>query len=135
MPQSSAAVTVERARCVGEHETIADAARKMRARGVVALAVCGVDNYLSGLLTARDIVAHVEAVGKDPSDTRVGELTHGQPLTLDVGDSAAQALTLMVNNDVVSVPVTHAGGLVGIISHGDLISALGPERVSDFIAA
>ena len=42
--------------CVGEKETLVDAAKKMADLGVGSLPICGEDNRLKGMLTDRDIV-------------------------------------------------------------------------------
>ena len=46
----------EGAECIGEHETLAKAARRMRDLDVGALPVCGDDGRLHGIITDRDIV-------------------------------------------------------------------------------
>ncbi|WP_345709917.1 CBS domain-containing protein [Kitasatospora paranensis] len=56
------------AECVGEYDTLADAARTMRERGVGALPICGDDQKLLGILTDRDIVLKCVAEGS----TRTG---------------------------------------------------------------
>ncbi|HEX2772497.1 MAG TPA: CBS domain-containing protein, partial [Micromonosporaceae bacterium] len=40
--------------CVGERETINDAARKMAQLGVGSMPICGEDDRLKGMLTDRD---------------------------------------------------------------------------------
>lgn len=52
--------------CVGENETVLDAARRLRDLDVGAMPICGEDNRLKGMLTDRDIVVKVLAEGKDP---------------------------------------------------------------------
>src|SRR4051794_9588131 len=44
------------AQCVGERETLDEAARKMRSLDVGALPICGEDDRLHGIITDRDIV-------------------------------------------------------------------------------
>ena len=60
--------------CVGENETLADAARKMRELDVGALPVCGEDNRLKGMVTDRDIVVRCIADDGDPRTVRAGDL-------------------------------------------------------------
>src|SRR5436190_1728287 len=60
------------AECVGERETVLDAARKMSELDVGALPICGDDDRLKGMLTDRDIVIRVLAQGKDPGSTTAG---------------------------------------------------------------
>ena len=47
------------AECIGENETLDEAARKMRDLDVGSLPICGEDNRLKGMLTDRDIVVEV----------------------------------------------------------------------------
>ena len=56
--------------CVGENETVLDAAKKMSQLDVGVLPICGEDDRLKGMLTDRDIVLKVLAAGKDPSRPR-----------------------------------------------------------------
>ena len=58
--------------CVGENETLDDAARKMRDLDVGSLPICGEDNRLKGMLTDRDIVVRCLAEGGDPRRRRPG---------------------------------------------------------------
>ena len=70
------------AECIGENETIVDAAKKMAELDVGALPICGEDNRLKGMVTDRDIAVKVLARSKDPSSTRAGELGEGKPVTI-----------------------------------------------------
>ncbi|MCW2934689.1 MAG: hypothetical protein JWM19_5651, partial [Actinomycetia bacterium] len=51
------------AECIGEHATLAEAARRMRDLDVGALPVCGDDDRLRGIITDRDIVLKCVATG------------------------------------------------------------------------
>jgi CBS domain-containing protein len=75
------------AECIGENETIIDAAKKMSELDVGALPICGEDDRLKGMLTDRDIVLKVLAAGKDPDSTTAGELGEGKPVTIGADDS------------------------------------------------
>jgi CBS domain-containing protein len=52
--------------CIGENESLADAAQKMAQLDVGSLPICGEDNRLKGMLTDRDIVIRCLAEGGDP---------------------------------------------------------------------
>ena len=60
--------------CVGENDSVLDAAKRLAELDVGAMPICGEDDRLKGMLTDRDIVVKVLVQGKDPSSTRVGEL-------------------------------------------------------------
>ena len=67
------------AECVGENETLTDAARKMRDMDVGALPICGEDNRLKGMVTDRDIAIRCVAEGKDPTSVRPGSSPRASP--------------------------------------------------------
>ena len=60
------------AECIGENESVAEAAKKMAQLDVGSLPICGEDDRLKGMLTDRDIVIKVLAENKDPEETKAG---------------------------------------------------------------
>ena len=60
----------EGAECIGESQTLLDAAKRMAELDVGALPICGDDDRLKGVLTDRDIVVKALAQGRDPATTR-----------------------------------------------------------------
>jgi CBS domain-containing protein len=123
------------AECIGENETIVDAARKMAELDVGALPICGEDNRLKGMVTDRDIAVKVLARDKDPSSTRAGELGEGKPVTIGADDSVEEALRTMKEAKVRRLPVIDGHDLVGIVSQGDLATNIDEERVGDLVEA
>jgi CBS domain-containing protein len=123
------------ATCVGEKETLADAARKMADLNVGSLPICGEDNRLKGMLTDRDIVVKVLAAGKDPADTKAGALGEGKPVTIGADDSVDEALRTMIDHKVRRLPVIDGHDLVGIVSQADLARNLDEEKVGDLVEA
>src|SRR4051812_44788569 len=73
--------------CIGESDTVAEAARKMAQLGVGALPICGDDDRLKGMVTDRDITVKVVAAGKDPNTCTAGEVAPGKARTNGGGDS------------------------------------------------
>jgi CBS domain-containing protein len=121
------------AECVGENETIVDAAKKMQALDVGALPICGEDNRLKGMLTDRDIVIKVIATGKDPKSTKAREFAQGKPVTIGADDSIEEALRTMTKYKVRRLPVIDGHDLVGIISQGDIAQNLDHSKVGDLV--
>ena len=123
--------------CVGENETLLDAARKLAELDVGALPICGEDDRLKGMLTDRDIVVRALAQGKDPATTRAGELGQGDGQTVTIGadDSVDEALRTMIEHKVRRLPVIDGRELVGIISQADLATSVDEERVGDLVEA
>jgi CBS domain-containing protein len=121
--------------CVGESETIVDAAKKMADLDVGGLPICGDDNRLKGMLTDRDIAVKVLAQGKDPDSTTAGELGEGKPVTIGADDSVQEALRTMREHMVRRLPVIDGHDLVGIISQGDLAAEIDQEDVGELVEA
>jgi len=123
------------AECVGENESILEAAKKMEQLDVGALPICGEDNRLKGMLTDRDIVIQVLAQGKDPDSTNAGELGEGKPATIGADDSVAEALKTMKEHKVRRLPVIDGHDLIGIVSQGDLATQIDEEDVGELVEA
>ena len=129
-------IMTQNAECIGENETLLDAARKLAELDVGSLPICGEDNRLKGMLTDRDIVVKVLAAGKDPSSTKAGELaTQGEVVTIGADDSVDEALRTMTQHKVRRLPVIDGHRLVGIISQADIAKNLDEEKVGDLVEA
>jgi CBS domain-containing protein len=121
--------------CVGENETLADAARKMRDLDVGSLPICGEDNRLKGMLTDRDIVVKCIAQGGDPSSTRAGDYAEGKPVTVGADDPVQEILRTMSQYKVRRLPVIDGHDLVGMVSQADVARNLPEEMVGDLVEA
>lgn len=123
------------AECVGEKESVVTAAEKMARLDVGSLPICGEDDRLKGMLTDRDIVVKVLAQGKDPAKTTASELAQGKPVTIGADDSAEEALHTMTEYKIRRLPVIDGHELVGVVSQGDLATALSCEQVGELVEA
>jgi len=121
--------------CVGENETVLDAAKKLKELNVGAMPICGEDNRLKGMLTDRDIVVKVLAEGRDPGSTKAGELGEGKPVTIGADDSIDDALRTMSTEKVRRLPVIDGHDLVGIVSQADIATNIDEEKVGDLVEA
>jgi CBS domain-containing protein len=123
--------------CIGENDTVLDAAKKLAELDVGALPICGEDDRLKGMLTDRDIVVKVLAQGKDPSSTKAGELGQGDAKTVTIGadDPIEEALRTMTEHKVRRLPVIDEQRLVGIISQADIARNLDEEKTGDLVEA
>ena len=123
--------------CVGENDSVLDAAKRLAELDVGSLPICGEDDRLKGMLTDRDIVIRVLAEGKDPSSTKAGELGQGDGKTVTIGadDSIDDALRTMIDHKVRRLPVIDGRELVGIISQADIATNVDEERVGDLVEA
>ncbi|MGW7457358.1 CBS domain-containing protein [Streptomyces sp. NPDC054797] len=123
------------ATCIGAQETVLEAAKKMADLGVGALPICGEDNKLKGMLTDRDIVVKVLAAGKDPAQTKAGELAQGEAVTIGADDDAQEVLRTMTQHQVRRLPVIDGHSLVGIVAQADVARALPDPQVGDLLEA
>ena len=123
------------AECIGESETLIDAARKMRDLDVGALPICGDDDRLKGVLTDRDIVVRCLAAGDDPAAITAGSLAEGKPVTIGADDPIEEVLSTMSANQVRRLPVIDGHRLVGIISEGDIAQHASRSDVGETVDA
>jgi CBS domain-containing protein len=122
------------AECIGENETLEEAAKKMKQLDVGSLPICGEDNRLKGMVTDRDIVVKCIAEGKDPKSTKAGELGQGKPVTIGADDSVEEAIRTMQEHKVRRLPVIDGHDLVGMVSQGDIAKDYPEDRVGDLVA-
>ncbi len=123
------------AECVGENETLEQAAKKLADLGIGAMPICGEDNRLKGMLTDRDIVIKAIAQGRAPSEVKAGELGEGKPVTIGADDSVEEALRTMADHKVRRLPVIDGHDLIGIVSQADIAQNLPDERTGDLVQA
>jgi CBS domain-containing protein len=133
MAKTAREVMTGGAECIGENETIVDAAKKMAELDVGALPICGEDNRLKGMLTDRDIVVKVLAEGRDPNTTRAGELAEGKPVTIGADDGIDVLLSTMADHKVRRLPVIDGHDLVGIVSQADVARNIDEEDVGRLV--
>jgi CBS domain-containing protein len=122
--------------CIGENDTVVQAAKRLSELGVGAMPICGEDDKLKGMLTDRDIVVKVLAKGKDPEQTTAGELAEGTPVMISADDSAETALQAMAENKVRRLPVLDGDKrLVGIVSQADVATHLPEQQTGEVVEA
>jgi CBS domain-containing protein len=121
--------------CIGENDTLLDAAKRLAELDVGAMPICGEDDRLKGMLTDRDIVIKALAQGKDPAKTRAGELAEGKPVTIGADDSVEEALHTMAEHKVRRLPVIDGHDLIGIVSQADLARSVDEDQVGELVEA
>lgn len=123
------------AECIGEHETLRNAAQRMRDLDVGSLPICGDDDRLHGIITDRDIVIKCVAGGSDPAAITAGELAQGKPVTVESEVDVSDVLQAMEANKIRRLPVIENHRLVGMISEADLARHLPEQVVGKFLEA
>jgi CBS domain-containing protein len=91
--------------CIGENDSVLDAAKRLAELDVGSLPICGADDRLKGMLTDRDIVVKVLAEGRDPTSVKAGELGVGDGNTVTIGadDPIDEALRTMIDHKVAAL--------------------------------
>jgi len=121
------------AECIGENDSVAAAAQKMRDLGVGSLPICGADDRLHGILTDRDIVMRCIAEGRDPAQARAGDLAQGTLFWVEATAGVGEVLHQMEDHRVKRLPVIEDHRLVGIITEADLARNLDEHRLAEFV--
>jgi CBS domain-containing protein len=121
------------AECIGENETLEEAARKMKDLDVGQLPICGEDNRLKGVVTDRDIVIKCLATGGDPRSTKASELAEGKPVTIGADDSIEEAVQTMKDHRIRRLPVIDGHDLVGMVSQADIARNWPEDRVGELL--
>lgn len=121
------------AECIGENETLEQAAKKMLDLDVGSLPICGEDNRLKGVVTDRDIVVKCLAKGGDPRTVKAGELGEGKPVTIGADDSVEEAIKTMQEHQVRRLPVIDGHDLVGMLSQADVARNYPEDRVGELV--
>jgi CBS domain-containing protein len=121
------------AECIGENDTLATAAQKMRDLGVGSLPICGEDDRLHGILTDRDIVVKCIAEGRDPSQVRAADLAQGTLFWVDAAADLSEVLRQMEEHRIKRLPVIENHRLVRMISEADLARSLSEHQLAEFV--
>ena len=107
--------------------TVYEALTTMAAKNVGALLVVE-DGRLVGIFSERDYARKVVLLGKSSHDTVVSEIMTAKVVTIDPGRTAGECMALMTEKRFRHVPVMEDGGIVGVISIGDVVRAVVEEQ-------
>ncbi|WP_432093945.1 CBS domain-containing protein [Streptomyces sp. bgisy100] len=121
--------------CVGENETLLDAARMMRDLDVGCVPICGEDNRLKGMITDRDIAVRCVAEGMSPGGVRAGAFA-GQLFWIDADASITEALETMETHQIKRLPVIDVRDghrLIGMISEANLARNIPDAMMAEFV--
>ena len=120
------------AQCVGENDSVQQAATMMRDLDVGALPICGTDDRLKGIITDRDIVIKCCADNVDLNQATVGQYAQGL-VWVDAQDSVEKALRTMEEHRVKRLPVLDNRRIVGMVTEADLARNLPEDKLAEFV--
>lgn len=103
--------------------TLEEAARELEARRVGALVVIDENGSIIGVFSERDLVREIARRGCAAlSDTAVHDAMTRNVITAHVDETIDEGLARMTDRRVRHLPVVDGeGGLIGIVSIGDLV--------------
>jgi CBS domain-containing protein len=139
--EASPAATVREAmhdgaECIGESQTLLDAAKRMAELDVGVMPICGDDDRLKGVLTDRDIVVKALAQGRDPASTMCGEFAQGTVRWIAADASLDEALGMMREHAVKRLCVMDdTKRLSGIITEGDVATHAPEGKTGELVEA
>ena len=100
-------------------DTVQYACSLMRERGIGAILIVNDSGRLAGIFTGRDAVCRVVAEARNPATTLLHDVMTADPITMQPGSTASDALHLMQDGGFRHVPVVDSESIVGIVSKGD----------------
>ncbi|MFN8051997.1 MAG: CBS domain-containing protein [Acidimicrobiales bacterium] len=107
---------------VSPSATLEAATRLLGERRIGALVVSEDGVSVAGILSERDVVAHLAAVGRVGLDSTVATVMTREVRTCEPSESLEQLMKTMTDGRFRHVPVVVDGRLTGIVSIGDLVA-------------
>ncbi|MEO7612056.1 MAG: CBS domain-containing protein, partial [Gemmatimonadales bacterium] len=101
--------------------TVLEASRLMNDRGVGSVLVM-TDGALTGIFTERDLMRRVVAVERLPGATKVAEVMTSSLVTCTPDATMQDCGTVMSERRIRHLPVVDEGGVVGLVTTGDLLA-------------
>jgi len=105
---------------VDANRTVLEAARYMLEHNVGALPVLR-DGNLTGILSERDIMNRVVAVGRTPGTTAVSEVMTANPRAVAADESIEECLFIMREFGFRHLPIVDGKELKGLVSLRDVL--------------
>jgi CBS domain-containing protein len=100
--------------------TVLDAARFMMEHNIGALPVMR-NGQLAGILSERDIMNRVVAVGRTPGTTAVSEVMTANPRAVSADESVEECLFIMKEFGFRHLPIVDGEELKGLVSLRDIL--------------
>lgn len=112
---------------VGPDQTVYEALELMAAKNIGAVLVLE-GSRLVGIFSERDYARQVILKGRSSRDTRVRDLMTTRLVCVDPETGIRECMGLMSAKHVRHLPVLEKGGLVGIVTIGDVVRKIISEQ-------
>jgi CBS domain-containing protein len=100
--------------------SVLEAVQLMVEKNVGSLLVT-VGGEIEGIVTERDYLRRVTLEGRTDADTRVGEIMSSPLVVVTPETSVDECMAVMTDRRIRHLPVVEDGGVVGLVSIGDLV--------------
>jgi len=101
-------------------KSVEDIAVEMAKKDISAMLLTSEDTFV-GILTDRDIIKKVIALGLNPKNVRAGEVMNSPLISISENVSVQEAAEKMRDNKIRRLVVKNKGKVVGIISESDIV--------------
>jgi CBS domain-containing protein len=108
--------------------TANEAGDRLAQPDVRAVLVTDDGGRLVGVVTRTTLVREVVAAGRDPRETRLGDIAERPRFTVDADMPVDAAFQLLEDEDLERVPVVEDGRLVGVLSRSVLQRRLAEDE-------
>jgi CBS domain-containing protein len=108
---------------VAPDATVHDGITMMAENGVAAVLVLS-QGKLAGIVSAKDYVGKVVLRGRSAKDTLVQQIMTSPVVTVTLEITVIECMAIMTRRNIRHLPIVDKGELVGVISMGDLASAV-----------
>ncbi|KAL0389192.1 UNVERIFIED_CONTAM: CBS domain-containing protein CBSX3, mitochondrial [Sesamum calycinum] len=113
-------------------DSVYDAVKSMTQHNVGALVVVkpGEQRSLAGIITERDYLRKIIIQGRSSKSTKVGDIMteENKLITVTPDTKVLKAMQLMTDNRIRHIPVINEGGMIGMVSIGDVVRAVVNEH-------
>lgn len=106
--------------CAPPTQSVTEAAQLMADKGIGSVLILS-DGAIAGILSERDIVRGLSESGTACLDRPVADLMTRTVVTCSPEERIDRVMALMTDGRFRHVPVVDGGGLVGLISIGDVV--------------
>jgi len=104
-------------------DTLSKAVTELASRKIGAVVVCDGDRHVSGILSERDIVRAIAALGAAALDDAVEKHMTAKVITCGETATVDECMAAMTDGRFRHMPVVENEKLIGIISIGDIVKA------------
>lgn len=108
---------------VAPETTVHHAISIMAEKGIAAVLILS-GGRLAGIVSAKDYGSKVLLRGRSAKDTRVQEIMTSPVVTVTLKATVLECMAIMTRSHIRHLPVFDNGDLVGVVSMGDLASAV-----------